>query len=83
MVVEDCVPHFVLVGKEYFHDTAVDVTTDGRPAPVGTLEYLESFTIDKILSWISAVDILSSIAMSQPHAAPQKVFTTMSRHASS
>ena len=60
---------FCSVGKEYFHDTAVDVTTDGRPhlgAPVGTLE---SFTIDKILSWISAVDILSSIAMSQPHAA--------------
>ena len=63
---------FCSVGKEYFHDTVVDVATDGRPhlgTPVGTLEYLESFTIDKILSWISAVDILSSIAMSQPHAA--------------
>ena len=54
------------------NDTAVNVTSDGRPhlgAPVGTSEYVERFTFDKISQWVSEVNTLSSIAISQPHAA--------------
>ena len=63
---------FCSIGKEFFHDIAVNVTTGGRPhpgAPVGTPEYVESFTKDKILNWISEIDTLSSVATSEPHAA--------------
>ena len=63
---------FCSIGKELFHDSAVNVTSDGRPhlgAPVGTSEYVERFTFDKISQWVSEVNTLSSIAISQPHAA--------------
>ena len=60
------------IGREIFCDTTVNVTSDGRPhlgAPVGTTEYVEKFTVDKPDCWISEIDKLSSIAVSQPHAA--------------
>ena len=42
---------FCSIGKEIFCDTAVNVTTEGRPhlgAPISTSEYVEKFTVDKI-----------------------------------
>ena len=55
-----------------FSDTAVNVTFDGRPhlgAPIGTSKYVENFTLNKIDRWISEIEKLSSIAITQPHAA--------------
>ena len=63
---------FCSTGTDFFRDTAVNVTADGRPhlgAPVGTPKYVQSFTTEKINNWISEVDTLSSIATTQPHAA--------------
>ena len=60
------------IGRKIFTDTTVNVTSDGRPhlgAPVGTTEYVETFTMHKIDCWISEIDKLSSIAISQPNAA--------------
>jgi len=55
-----------------FSDTAENVTADGRPhfgAPIGSAEFIERFIVDKVDNWISEVDTLSSIAISQPHTA--------------
>ena len=44
--------------KDIFCDTAVKVTTNGRPhlgAPIGTSEYVEKFIVVKIDCWISEV----------------------------
>jgi len=49
---------FSSIGKETFCDTAVKVTTNGRPhlgAPIGTSEYVEKFIVVKIDCWISEV----------------------------
>ena len=54
------------------HEIDKCITSDGRPhlgAPVGTTEYVEKFTMDKIDCWISEIDKLSSVTISQPHAA--------------
>ena len=38
-------------------------------APIGTSEYVENFTLNKINRWISEIEKLSPIAITQPHAA--------------
>jgi len=63
---------FDSIGKKIFGDTAVNVTSEGRPhlgAPIGTSKYVEKFTVNKVNNWILEVDTLSSIATSQLHAA--------------
>jgi len=48
------------------------VTSEGKPhlgAPIGTPEYVEKFTVNKVNKWILEIDTLSSIATFQPHAA--------------
>jgi len=55
-----------------FCDTVVNVTADGRPhfgAPIGSVELIKRFIVDKVDNWISEVDTLSPIVISQPHAA--------------
>lgn len=50
----------------------MNVTSDGRPhlgSPIGTPGYVQKFIADKVDNWVSEVDVLSSIAISQPHAA--------------
>ena len=59
------------IGREIFCDTTVNVTSDGKPhlgVPVGTTEYVEKFTLDKIDCWISEINKLSSVAISQLYA---------------
>ena len=58
--------------EEVFAGTGVKITSDGRPylgAPLGSEEYIASFLTDKVNEWTEEVDLLSSIAASQPHAA--------------
>ena len=64
--------HHLSNATSAFADTAVRVTSDGRPylgAPLGTDEYTEAFVTSKVQHWASELDILISIARSQPHAA--------------
>ena len=56
---------------EFFKDTGVSITMEGRHlgAAVGTQTFVESFVQQKVSEWICAVERLSSIALTQPHAA--------------
>ena len=69
-----------LVTKEGLHDaavsifanTGVNVTPDGRPylgAAMGSQEYVAGQVESKVNEWISNVQCLATIAVTQPHAA--------------
>ena len=69
-----------LVTKEEFHNaavsifanTGVNVTPDGRPylgAPIGSREFVAGQVESKVNEWISNLQCLATIAVSQPHAA--------------
>lgn len=59
----------------------VQVTTQGRPvrphlgAPIGTSEYIDRFIEDKIDKWLTELELLSKIALTQPHAAYRGSYT--------
>ena len=58
--------------REIFPDTAVNITSSGRPylgAPLGSSEFTEQFVQEKVNNWISSLSLLSDIAKAQPHAA--------------
>ena len=58
--------------REAFADTKVQVTYEGRPylgVPLGTEDYCHSFVMEKVEQWTKELELLSSIATSQPHAA--------------
>ena len=53
-------------------DTNVNVINTGRPylgAPLGTPEYTNNFVSEKVNQWSSELQLLSEIAVTQPHAA--------------
>ena len=55
-----------------FEGSNVQVTCVGRPhlgAPLGSQEYVNEFMSKKIDQWINEVEVLSTIARAQPHAA--------------
>ncbi len=55
-----------------FEDTNINITSDGRPylgAPLGTLEYGSKFVSENVSKWSSELQLLSEIAITQPHAA--------------
>ena len=69
-----------LITKKRFHSSAVDafantamrITTEGRPylgSPVGTTEYIQSFTSEKVREWVEEVELLATFGATQPHAA--------------
>ena len=70
-----------LITKNSFHSSAVDafantavrITTEGRPylgsPPVGTTEYIQSFTSEKVREWVKEVELLAAFGATQPHAA--------------
>ena len=69
-----------LVTKEGLHDvvvsifanTGVNVTLDGRPylgAAIGSQEYVAGQVESKVNDWISNMQCLATIAVTQPHAA--------------
>ena len=69
-----------LVTKEGFHDdaisifanTGVSVTPNGRPylgAAIGSQEYVTGQIKSKVNEWISNIQCLATIAVTQPHAA--------------
>ena len=55
-----------------FANTCVNVTTDGRPhlgAAIGSTAFVAQYVSNKITTWIRELKLLSSFAITQPHAA--------------
>ena len=55
-----------------FANTCVNVTKDGRPhlgAAIGYTAFVAQYVSNKITTWISELKLLSSFAITQPHAA--------------
>jgi len=48
------------------------VATDGRPhlgAAIGSTAYVSQYVSSKINGWVQELQLLSSVAITQPHAA--------------
>ena len=55
-----------------FANTCVNVTTDGWPhlgAAIGSTAFVAQYISNKITTWIRELKLLSSFAITQPHAA--------------
>ena len=55
-----------------FSDTGISITNEGRRhlgGAIGTRTFIEMYAKQKISEWTHEVELLSSIAISQPHAA--------------
>jgi len=55
-----------------FDNTCVNITTNGRPhlgAAIGSSTYISQYVSGKISTWIQELHLLSSFAVTQPHAA--------------
>ncbi len=55
-----------------FAGTGVKITTEGRPylgVPLGTDDYIETFLATKVELWTEELNLLATIARTQPHAA--------------
>ena len=55
-----------------FRGTNVSITSDGRKllgAVIGTARFVNSYVQQKVAKWTQEVEELSSIAVTQPHAA--------------
>ena len=60
-----------------FEGTGVQITTEGRPylgVRLGTEEYAQSFLSNKVKQWNEELNLLATIAHTQPHA-PYAAFT--------
>ena len=58
--------------KEIFHDTQVNITSQGRPhlgAPLGSQEFVDQFITEKVNQWKEELKLLVDVAKTQPHAA--------------
>ena len=55
-----------------FQDTKIKITSRGRPylgSPLGSLDFINEFITSKISLWTTAINNLSEVAKSSPHAA--------------
>ena len=55
-----------------FANTCVNITADGRPylgAAIGSTNYITQYVSCKISTWVHDLQLLSSFAVTQPHAA--------------
>ena len=58
--------------KELFKDTAINITSQGRPhlgAPLGSRDYVDQFVRDKVSTWSESLLRLVEVAKIQPHVA--------------
>ena len=63
---------YLELARTLFADTCVNVTADGRPhlgAAIGSPSFVEQYVSDKVSSWVTELKVLTSIAVTQPHAA--------------
>ena len=65
-------PEHIAEAKVIFADSGVQITSEGRShlgAALGTKSFTEAFVTKRVQDWVQEIDTLSSIALSQPHAA--------------
>ncbi len=65
-------PEHLASAQAAFAGTQVNITSEGRPylgVPLGSEEYCSQFVRQKVLDWCTGLGTLSSIAVTQPHAA--------------
>lgn len=58
--------------KDIFHDSGIAITTSGKwhlGAALGTRTFVEEYVTQKVSEWTKEIESLSTIAISQPHAA--------------
>ena len=68
--------------KQLFQETGVSITADGKRhlgAAIGTPHFAAGYVQQKVAEWVGEVERLSSIAVTQPHAA-YAVFTHGLKH---
>ena len=64
-------PEHLSSANTSFADSGVQITSDGRPylgAPIGSPAFMESYVSDKVSLWVRELELLTTIAHSQPHA---------------
>ena len=69
-------PEHLTDAKATFNGIHVNVTAEDRPylgAPLSTLDYCDIFVADKLIEWKAELEVLSSIAETQLHAAYAEV----------
>ena len=57
--------------KELFHDSEVNITSEGRPylgAALGSEEFCDQFVKTKVTEWQQELTLMAKVATSQPHA---------------
>ena len=62
----------LLVKAKIFHDTQVNIISQGRPhlgPPLGSQEFVDQFITEKVNQWKKELKLLVDIAKTQPHAA--------------
>ncbi len=65
-------PSLLQAATTTFANTDIKITSDGRPylgTAIGTTEYVTSFVKDKVSEWSKELKLLTTIALSHPHAA--------------
>ena len=63
---------YLTKAKAAFENIGIQITSDGRPylgSPIGSRDYVSKYVMTKVSDWSSQIEVLSEIAMSQPHAA--------------
>ena len=68
--------------EQLFRNTGVNITLDGRPflgGVIGTTEYTHDLIKSKVASWVSDIEEISKIALSEPHAAYYGFVNSISR----
>ena len=64
--------HNLTEATELFRNTGVSITTEGKRhlgAAIGTRNFVEEYMQQRVATWVLEVEHLSSIAITQPHAA--------------
>ena len=58
--------------KLIFNDLKINITTEGKKhlgAVIGSVQYREEYVKEKVENWVSEIETLAKIAVSQPQAA--------------
>jgi len=66
-----CKDNTISSAVKAFENTGVRITSEGRPylgSPIGTLDYVKSFTESKVQEWQEEIKLLATFGLTQPHA---------------
>ena len=64
--------HHLDEAKDQFKDSGISITTEGKRhlgAAIGTPQFISAYVEHEVHEWVNEIECLSSIALTQPHAA--------------